>query len=364
MIAIESIQNLDGNIIIPTSQILQFKDNNLMTADGKTITLTGVDTSGTGGTGGTTPPPTSTEVQDLSMNYTALAIDAAIDNTIQITQDAGEANFSKHEFILTQNDFTLSASTISSIAVSKIKMTIQEQGYQICKILMYDTSDNLITFSRFSSNAVQKTSNTSIKIDIVTTGFTLVTNATYEPANIFNTDKLPVAGTSGWYAVTANTDPTSNFVATFSSTIDVAKIVVYRQGASSVSFNGSTKDYQIIITDSANVDKVINIPKVSDAQFVTLDNPVITNLGSTGALPDPSTKLHKFTLNTSLDGITFSDISNDGVTTFVQNPTTLAYTATTTYPIKTIDSSKLFFKIPDGDINFLNKVKVNMWRKS
>ena len=54
MITVEKIQSLDGTISIPTSQLLYFKDNKIVTGGGTTITLTGVTTGGgTGGTGGT-----------------------------------------------------------------------------------------------------------------------------------------------------------------------------------------------------------------------------------------------------------------------------------------------------------------------
>ena len=136
MIATELFQNLDGNISIPTSQIIFLKNGKLVTGAGDTIILTGTGGTinpGDGGTdpgdGGTTTP--STEVQDVTLQYTPIAIDAATDNTIEINQDVGQANFSKYQFILTQNEFTLTAGTSGSMAVSKIKMKINSVGYQI-----------------------------------------------------------------------------------------------------------------------------------------------------------------------------------------------------------------------------------------
>lgn len=369
MIATELFQNLDGDISIPTSQIIYLKAGKLVTGGGDIITITGADGTGGGGTidpgtgGGTTPPPAS-EVQDLTLEYTSLAVDVAVDNTILINQDIGQANFSKYEFILTQNEFTLSAGTTTSMAVSKIKMNINSAGYQICKILMYDENNQLITFSRTDENTVQLVSNPTIKIDITGVAFTLVTNATYELSNIFNTDKMPIASSSGWYALTSNTDASASFEAVFSSTVNVSRVVIYRQGASTVTFNGGSNDYTVKFIDASNNEKIINVPKVVDSQFTTLNNPTQDTLGSVGSLPDPTTKLHKFNLSTSLDGITFTDITSEGVTTYVQNSVTLGYEATTKYPIKTIDSPKLYFKLPDADITFLNKVKINMWRAS
>lgn len=368
MIATESFQNLDGNISIPTSQIVHLKAGKLVTGGGDTITITGTNGGGiidpgTGGGGGTTPPP-ATEVQDLTLEYTPLAVDMATNNTILINQDVGQANFSKYEFILTQNEFTLSAGTTTSMAVSKVKMNVNSAGYQICKILMYDENNQLIKFSRTDENTVQLVLNPTTKIDITAVAFTLVTNGTYEISNIFNTDRMPVASSSGWYALTANTDASASFEAVFSNAINVSRVVIYRQGASSTTFNGGSNDYTVKFIDASNNEKIINVPKVIDSQFTTLNNPTQESLGSAGSLPDATTKLHKFNLGTSLDGITFTDITSEGVTTYVQNPVTLGYEATTKYPIKTIDSPKLYFKLPDADITFLNKVKINMWRAS
>lgn len=369
MIATESLQNLDGNISIPTSQVIYLKNGKLITGSGDIINISGsgttepTDPGGETG-GGTTPIPTPTEVQDLTLEYTPVAIDLATDNIIQINQDVGQANFSKYQFTLTQNEFTLSSGSSDYMALSKVKMAISSTGYQIVKILMYDENDQLITFSRTDSDTVQRTTNSTIKIDIIANGFTLTTNASYEPANIFNTDKMPVAATSGWFSVTSNTDGSASFEATLSSSINVSRVVVYRQGAASTTFNGGTTDYTLTFIDSSNVEKIVNVPKVSDAQFITLNNPTSATLGSSGAAPDPTSMLKKFTLGTSLDGITFNDLTNEGVTTYTQNPTTQGYIAKTVYPLKTIDSSKLYFKIPDADISALQGVKINMWRKS
>lgn len=365
MITVEKIQNLDGTISIPTSQLLYFKDNKIITGGGTIITLTGVSTGGGGGTGGGTGTGTTpTEVQDLQMEYTQLAIDGAINNTIEIVQDSGQSPFSKYQFIVTQQDFTISAGTTSAMELVKIQMNINSAGYQICKILLYDADDNMITFNRVDADTLQKTSNNTVKIDIVGSGFTLVTNASYELANIFNTDKLPVAATGGWYAVTSNTDITANFTANFSAPVTVSKVRIYRCGAASTSFNGGSNDYTVKFTDANSSMITVNVPKVSDAQFTGIASPTLATLGSTGELPTIDSKVKRFNLGVSTDGISFNDISNDGVITTVQNQTTLAYTATETFPIKALGtaSPKLYFKIPDDDIPMLKNVKVNMWR--
>ena len=79
-------------------------------------------------------------------------------------------------------------------------------------------------------------------------------------------------------------------------------------------------------------------------------------------LADSKTK--RFTLGVSTDGVTFTDISADGVITTSQNSTTLAYTATETFPQRILStaSAHIYFKIPDADIASLKNVKVNMWR--
>ena len=228
MIATEQLQNLEGNISIPTSQLIYLKGGKLYTGGGDIITLAGsggtnptdpTDPTDPGG-GGTTPSPT--EVQDLTLQYAPIAIDSAEDNTIRIDQDIGQANFSKYQFTLTQNEFTLSSGSSEYMAVSKVKMKINSIGYQVVKILMYDENNELLTFSRTDADTVQRTTNSTIKIDINATAFALVTNASYELANIFNTDKMPVAAAAGWFAVTSNTDGAANFEAIFSSTINVA----------------------------------------------------------------------------------------------------------------------------------------------
>ena len=368
MIATEQLQNLEGNISIPTSQLIYLKGGKLYTGGGDIITLAGsegtnpTDPINPGDGGGTNPP--STEVQDLTLQYAPIAIDSAEDNTIRIDQDIGQANFSKYQFTLTQNEFTLSSGSSEYMAVSKIKMKINSVGYQVVKILMYDETDQLITFSRTDADTVQRTTNSNIKIDINATAFALVSNASYELSNIFNTDKMPIAAAAGWFAVTSNTDSSANFEAILSSTINVSRVIIYRQGASSASFNGGTEDYDVTFIDASNTEKLIKVPKVNDDQFTTLNNPTTSTLGSSGSIPDPSTKVYKFTLGTSLDGITFTDLSNEGVTTYTQNSVTQGYIATTTYPLKIIDSNKLFFKIPDKDISSLQGVKIDMWRKS
>ena len=361
MIITEKIENLDGSISIPTEQLLYYKNSKLVTGDGTVITLTGATSSG-GGTEGGTGGGTPTEIQDLTMDFTSVAVDAATNNTIEIDQDSGQANFTKYEIILTQNDFTLTPSSATAFNLSKIQMNVKTAGYQLVKILMYDESDTLITFNRVDEDTVQKTSNNTIKIDTVSSGFMLVTNATYELANIFNTDKMPVAATGGWYALTSSSDATANFTATFSAPVGVAKVRIYRCGAASASFNGGTDVYTVKFTDSSGAVINVDVPKVADAVFTTISNPTIASIGSTGATPTIDSKLHKFTLGVSTDGTTFTDLSTSGVSTYSQNTTTLAYTAIETYPKTTINSAKLYFKIPDTDIQYLKSVKVNMWR--
>lgn len=365
MIAIEKIENLDGSVSIPTSQLLYFKDSKIVSGSGAVVTLTGASSSGGGSTGGGgSTTPTTTEVQDTTLDFTAVAIDAATNNTIEIDQETGQGPFNKHQFILTQNDFTLTAASSTMFNLSKITMNVKTAGYQLCKILLYDDTDTLITFSRVDADTVQKVSNTSIKVDFVSSGFTLITNATYELANILNTDKMPVAATGGWYALTSSTDTTANFTATFSAPVNVAKVRIYRCGAASTSFNGGTDVYTVKFTDSAGANISVDVPKVDNSVFTTISNPTIASVGTAGATPTVDSKLHKFTLNVSTDGTNFTDISADGVVTYVQNPTTLAYTATQTFPVTTLTttSSKLFFKLPDADIAYLKALKVNMWR--
>ena len=365
MITVEKIQSLDGTISIPTSQLIYFKNSKLVTGNGATITLAG----GTGGTdpedpgtggGGTTP----TEVQDTTLEYTPLAIDLATDNIIEINQDSGQSPFSKYQFILTQQEFTLTAGTSTSMELTKVQMNINSAGYQLCKILMYDANDTLITFNRVDADTVQKTSNNTIKIDIVASGFTLVTNATYELANIFNTDKMPVAATGGWYALSSNTDGTANFTATFSAPVTVAKVRIYRCGAASTSFNGGSNDYTVKFSDASSGMVTVNVPKVADAQFTGITSPTLADLGSSGEIPTIESKVKRFSLGVSLNGVDFTDISSDGVISTIQNPTTLAYTATETFPQRILStaSPKIYFKIPDSDISMLKNVKVNMWR--
>lgn len=364
MITTEKIQNIDGNVSIPTSQLIYLSNAKLLTGGGATITLNGASTGGTGG-GGTTPTPTTpTEVQDTTLEFTPLAIDGATDNIIHITQDTGQSPFSKYQFVITQNDFTLTAGSSTAMELTKIQMNVSSAGYQLCKILLYDAADNIISFNRVDADTVQKTTNNTIKIDVVGSGFTLPTNASYELANIFNTDKMPIAGTGGWYALTASTDATANFTATFSAPVTVAKARIYRCGAASTSFNGGTTDYVVKFTDSSNVTVTANVPKVADAVFTQIANPTNITLGSSGVTPTVDSKTKRFTLGVSTDGVTFTDISADGVITTAQNSTTLAYTATETFPQRILStaSAHIYFKIPDADIASLKKVKVNMWR--
>ena len=137
MITTEKIQNIDGNVSIPTSQLIYLSNAKLLTGSGATITLNGASTGGTGG-GGTTPTPTTpTEVQDTTLEFTPLAIDGATDNIIHITQDTGQSPFSKYQFVITQNDFTLTAGSSTAMELTKIQMNVSSAGYQLCKILLY-----------------------------------------------------------------------------------------------------------------------------------------------------------------------------------------------------------------------------------
>lgn len=366
MIAIEKIENLDGSVAIPTSQLLYFKDSKIVSGSGATITLTGASSGGTsgGGTSGGGTTPTPTRVQDTTLTYTSTAVDAATNNVIEIDQETGQGNFSEYLFTLTQNDFTLTAGTSSTFALTKIQMNVKTAGYQLCKILLYDANDNLITFSRVDADTVQLVSNNATKVDFVSNGFMLITNATYELSNILNTDKMPVAATGGWYALTSATDATAAFTATFSAPVQVAKVRIYRCGAASTSFNGGTDVYTCVFTDSSNVTKSVDVAKVDNTVFTQIDNPTIATLSTAGVMPTVDSKIHKFTLGVSSDGVNFTDISSLGVSTYTQNSTTLAYTAVETFPqtVLPTTTSKLFFKIPDADIAYLKSVKIDMWR--
>ena len=359
MIVVEQIENLDGSVAIPTEQLIYLKNSKLVTGGGTEIDISG---SSSGGGGEVTPPPA--EVQDLTLEYMRASVDASTDNTIEILQDSGQSNFSKYQMMVYQEDFNLTATAAGEFNLSKIKMNVNSAGYQIVKILLYDINDNMITFNRVDSDTVKRTTEATILVDFVSNGFMLVTNTSYELANILNTDKLPVAATGGWYALSTNTDDTASFTATFNSPVKVAKARIYRCGAASTSFNGGTNDYTLKFIDSTNVEIIVSVPKVADAVFTSISNPTIAPLATSGGIPTLESKLKNFNLSMSTDGITFTDITSEGIITTSQNPTTLAYSATETFPIKTIDSSKLYFKIPDEDISFLKSVKIFMWRKS
>lgn len=360
MIATERITNLDGDISIPTSSIIHLKNGRLLTGAGDIITL-GTTTGGETGGEPETPPTNPTEVQDLTLDYTPLAIDNAVSNIIHIEQESGQTDFSNYQMIITQNEFTLGSGGSNFIALSKIKMNVNSAGYQIVKILLYDENDALIPIYKVDSDSLMVGSG-PILVDITATAFSLITNATYELANILNTAKMPVAATGGWYSLTSNTDATASFEAVFSASINVSRAVIYRQGASSTTFNGGTNDYTVKFIDTANVEKVISVPKVDNSIFTGISNPTNASFTGSGATPDPSTKVRKFTLTVSLNGSTFEDISDLGTTVTTQNPTTLAYKAVTTYPKRPIGSKHLYFKIPDADIPFLQGVKINMWK--
>lgn len=360
MITTESLQNLDGSVNIPTEQILYLKNSKLLTGSGTEIIITGGSSSGGGSTGGGST--NTTEIQDLTLEYTSTAIDAATDNIIEITQETDQGNFDKFEIMVIQNEFILTPDVTDHLDVMNIQMKVKSAGYQMVKILLFDNQGKIINFNRVGVATVQSTLNTNIKIDITATGFMLVTNSSYELANIFNTDKMPVAGVGGWYALTSSTDATANFNAMFSSPVSVAKVKIYRCGAASTTFNGGSSEYDVIFTDAANNKVTVNVPKVDNTTFLTLDGAKESTLGISGAMPSIDSKVKRFTLGVSTDGINFTDISTEGVTTQVQNSVTTAYVSTETFPKKNINSRKLFFKLPDTDIPDLNKVRINMWR--
>lgn len=308
----------------------------------------------------TSGTPQKVRTPDTELTILPAAIDLIQDNNYLIEQDVGQPNWSEYQLDIVQNDFSLAAGAAGTALVSKIKMNIRSAGYQMVKILLYDKNNNIITFKRSTtSRSVERSTDSSIKIEITSNGFMLVDNATYELANIFNTDKLPAAGVAGWYSVTSNTDATASFEAVMSTPIEVSKVRVYRCGGSSASFNGGADPYDIVITDNGNKTYPTVVPKVSSTEFATITAYKEEPLDSTGGVVDISTKVHNFTLNVSTDGIDYETLV--GNQTSSQNGTTGLYTVTFSYPNKIIDSRKLYIKIPDVDIPYLKNVLVKQW---
>lgn len=308
-----------------------------------------------------TAPSTPSKVRTVDTQISVLpaAIDAAQNNVYLLTQDSGQPNWSEVQFKINQNDFSLASGSVGTAMVTKIKFNIRSAGYQMVKILLYDKNNNIITFKRTDSNTVERTTDSTIKIDVTSNGFMLVDNATYELANIFNTDKLPVALAAGWYSVTSNTDATASFEALFTTPVEVSKIRVYRCGASSVSFNGGSDPYDIVITDNSAKTYSLAVPKATAAEFSTITAFKELSLDSTGGVVDISTKVHPFVFEFSTDGINYE--TPTAVQTSSQNATTGLYTVLNTYPNKLVDTNKLYVKVPDADIPFLKNIIVDCW---
>ena len=307
---------------------------------------------------------TKLETKDQSITILPAAIDSAQNNSYEIIQETGEPGWSKFQPFIVQNEFSLAASGGDAMMLSKIKFAIKSIGYQIVKILLYPKdSSTPIAFSRVTDAKVKSVSNPSIECDIQTNGFMLVTNATYESANILSTDKMPVAGTSGWFSLTTNTDNNSAFTATFNSPIEVASVRIYRCGASAVSFNGGTLPYEVTFVGNDLSEVKIEVPKVSDTDFVTLNNTTTGNLATVGAPIDIETKKHQFDFSYSLDGTSFIPAtvqSNNAV----ENTQTGMWTVTYTYPeiiIANQNQRNIFLKIPDQDIQYLKNLKIDAW---
>lgn len=303
------------------------------------------------------------EVQDLTVNVTGSVIDALTDNVYTITQEANQPGWSNFETIITQEDISLATSGGTTTALSQIKFNIKTAGYQIIKILLYaDGATVPISFSRVDAATVKLVSNPLITAAIVSNGMMLVTNASYELANILNTDKMPVAGSAGWYSLTTNTDATASFTLTFSSPIDVASARIYRCGGTST-FNGGTDVYTVNFIDNANVSKIVDVPKVTDAQFATISAYTSASLASTGAPIDIETKKHTFSLSYSYDGVTFTPATaSSNVST--QNATTGLWSVDYKYPkvaISNVGQKSLYVKVPDADIAYLKNLKINFW---
>ena len=360
MITTESLQNLNGDVIIPTEQIIYMKNNKLLTGGGTEIVLSNGSISGGGGSSGGSGTPT--EVQDLSLEFTNTALAGLTNGIIEIDQEIDQGNFNRFETIITQKDFNLAPTMSDHFDVLKIQMKVRTAGYQMVKILLFDQYGKVINFNRVDSDTVQATSNTNIKIDVTSSGFMLVTNATYELANVFNTDTLPVAGVGGWYSLTSSTDANSNFTAMFTAPVSISKIRVYRCGAASTTFNGGTDAYDLILTDASNNTTTISVPKVGNDVFLTLDGATEQAVGVTGVAPTPDSKIKRFEFRVSTDGTNFTDISQEGTTSYIANPLTGMYTSKETFPSKNINSRKLFAKINVAEIDSIQSIKFNMWR--
>ena len=303
------------------------------------------------------------EVQDLTINVTGAVIDALQNNVYTITQESNQPGWSNFEPIITQNDISLATSGGTTIALSQIKFNVKSAGYQIIKILLYaDGATSPMTFTRVDSATVKSVANPLITGAIVSNGMSFVTNATYELANILNTDKMPVAGTAGWYSLTTNTDATASFTLTFSSPINVASARIYRCGGTS-SFNGGTDSYTVTFIDNAGVSKAVDVPKVTDAQFATITAYTSASFTTTGTPIDIETKKHLFSLSYSYDNVTFTPMTSSG-NTATHNTTTDLWSVDFAYPKTTIPNvgqKTLYVKVPDADIAYLKNLKINFW---
>ena len=306
----------------------------------------------------------STEVQDLAVNITGATIDALTNNVYTISQESNEPGWSSFEPVITQNDISLASSGGTSMSLSQIKFNIKSAGYQIIKILLYaDGATTPISFIRGADEkTVKMASNPLLTCQFTSNGMMLVTNATYELANILNTDKMPVAGTSGWYSLTTNTDATASFTATFSCPVDVANVRIYRCGGTST-FNGGTDDYTVKFIDNALNEKIVSVPKLTDTLYASISNYVGESLATAGTPIDIATKKHIFNFSYSYDNVTFVDAASTS-TIDTQNSTTGLWSVDYVYPkimIPTTGQKTLYVKVPDADITYLKNLKVKFW---
>lgn len=373
MITVETLENLNGEISINTKDIITLdSSNNLITGDGKIITITG-----TSGGGGTTPDPDPdpdpgtdpvlTETQDSTITILPTAIDSMQNNIYEVIQETADPGWSKIKPIIYQNDFSLESSSGGSMMLSKINFAVRSAGYQIVKVLLFNkniSETTPIAFTRVDADTVALASNPSNVIDITSNGFTLITNATYELANILNTDKMPTAGASGWFSLTSNTDGTAKFQATFTTPIEVTNVRIYRCGGSSTTFNGGVDPYDVTFTGNSSDIVTIEVPKVSDADFVGITAFTSGDLGGTGGgTLTPEDKKYNFSFSYSLDGTTFTDVS-PLTQVAEQNTTSGLWTFNNTYADIVIDATNqrnFFVKIPDQDIPNLKNLQLKSW---
>lgn len=380
MITVEKLESLDGSVAIPTKDIITFDilTGNLVTGDGKVVTATGTGSSGgtggtggtggdTGGTGGTGGGTVTTEVEDTLLTILPAAIDSAQDNIYKVSQETNQPGWSKIQPIIYQTEFSLESTGGGSMMLSKIDFAVRSAGYQMIKILLFNansaTPTTPISFGRLSLNSVKLGSDATKTVSITSNGFMLVDNATYELANILSTDKMPVAGTSAWYSLTANTDATAKFSAVFSSPIEVTSARIYRCGASTASFNGGSEPYDVVFTDNNAATKSIEVPKVSEALFTGITAYTTAALESSGVAVTAESKKYNFTFSYSLNGTNYT-LATPISQVAEQNATSGLWTYKNTYApiIITGTTQKDFYiKIPDTNIANLKNVQVKQW---